>query len=48
MRREICGLAFVLLLSVPMAAFGDPLFTLNGTLADGTGTFIGTLSYNAG
>ena len=47
MRREMRGLALVLLLSAPAAAFGDSVFNLNGTLQDGTGVFNGTLDVNS-
>ena len=47
MRRAVCGLALVLLLSAPAVAFGDNVFTLSGTLADG-GTFNGILTLGTG
>ena len=46
MRRWACGLAMIMLASAPVGALADELFNVTGTLADGTGTFVGTLDYN--
>ncbi len=47
MRRGAYGLAVLLLMFTPVGALADELFNVTGTLEDGTGTFAGTLDYNA-